>query len=293
MKSLSFIKMHGLGNDFAVFDARTRRVALSSAKARAIADRRFGIGCDQVIVIERSKKRQEPSAREAAPHVSAARRAAGAPNVFMKIYNADGGEVASCGNATRCVAWLLMEESGKKSVAIETKAGVIQCERVGKNTIRADMGKPQLDWKKIPLSRDCDIDALPILMNGLRPSAVGMGNPHMVFAVPHADKIPLEKIGAKLERHPLYPKRANVSFAEVITKNRIKLRVWERGAGATLACGTAACAAVVALNRRDLVSNKADVLLPGGTLHIEWDKKSGHVFMTGPVAVSFQGSIEL
>lgn len=267
MKSLSFIKMHGLGNDFVVFDARRKPLKLSAGQARAIADRRLGIGCDQVIVIEGAKK----------------------ANAFMRIHNADGGEVAACGNATRCVAWLLMEETGKKSVAIETKAGIIACERAGKMSVRADMGKPVLEWKKIPLNRECDIDALPILMNGLRPSAVGMGNPHMVFAAPHADKIPLDKIGAKLERHPLYPKRANVSFAEVITKSRIKLRVWERGAGATLACGTAACAAVVALHRRKLISNETDVLLPGGTLHIEWDKKSGRVFMTGPVAVSFRG----
>lgn len=283
--TLPFIKMHGLGNDFVIFDARKKPLKLSAAQAKAIADRRLGIGCDQVIVLEGSRgKGRGTSHKPFDPRSSPL-----APTVFMRIHNADGGEVSACGNATRCVAWLLMEETGKKSVAIETKAGIIHCQRAGKNTVRADMGKPVFDWKKIPLARECDIDTLPILMNGLKPSAVSMGNPHMVFAVPHADKIPLEKIGAKLEKHPLYPKRANVGFAEVITKSRIKLRVWERGAGATLACGTAACAAVVALNRRGLISNTVDVLLPGGTLEIEWDKKSGHVFMTGPVGVSFSG----
>lgn len=285
MPSLPFIKMQGLGNDFVVFDARKKLLKLSAAQARALADRRRGIGCDQVIVIEAASGQRLATRNKSS--LAASRQPL--PTVFMRIYNADGGEVAACGNATRCIAWLIMEETGKKKVVIETKAGIIACERVGKNKVRADMGKPQFDWKKIPLARECDTEALPILMNGLRPSAVNMGNPHMVFAVPHADQIPLEKIGSKLERHPLYPKRANVSFAEVITKSRIKLRVWERGAGATLACGTAACAAVVALHRRELISSKADVLLPGGTLEIEWDKKYGHVFMTGPAALAFRG----
>lgn len=284
--ALPFIKMHGLGNDFVIFDARRKPLKFSAAQAKTIADRRTGVGCDQLIVLEGVRgqgagvrKRILPTPDPRSP----------IPTAVMRIINADGGEVSACGNATRCVAWLLMEETGKKNITIETKAGIIACERAGKNAVRADMGKPVFDWKKIPIARECNVDALPILMSGLRPSAVSMGNPHMVFAVPHADKIPLEKIGAKLEKHPFYPKRANVSFAEVITKNRIVLRVWERGAGATLACGTAACAAVVALHKRGLISNKADVLLPGGALEIEWDKKSGRVFMTGPVAVSFEG----
>lgn len=277
--------MHGLGNDFVIFDGRRKKLKFSAKQARAIADRRLGVGCDQVIVLECwnngvvGKKRKIPSLHHAIT-----------PSLQMRIYNADGGEVASCGNATRCVAWLIMEETGKKTITVQTKAGTLVCNRVGKDSVRVDMGKPGLGWKDIPLAKACDTLALPISQN---PSAVSMGNPHMVFVVNNAGKVPVGVLGPKLERHPLFPKRANVSFAEVITKTKIKLRVWERGAGETLACGTAACATLVALHRKGLVSNRAEVELPGGVLDIEWDKKTGHVFMTGPVALVFQGEVKV
>jgi len=268
----SFIKMHGLGNDFVIFDARKKPLRLSRAQAKMVADRRFGIGCDQVIVMEKSK----------------------AANVGLRIYNADGGEVSSCGNATRCVAWLIMEETGKKEIIIETKAAKITCKRTGKHTISADMGNPRLEWKQIPLKYKCDTLELPITLRGSKsPSAVSMGNPHMVFVVPDIDRVAVKEAGSKLEYHPLFPERANVSFAQPVGKTKIKLRVWERGVGETLACGTAACAALVVLNRRGLSGDHAEVVLPGGTLDIEWNKKTGHVWMTGMVAISFQGTIQL
>jgi diaminopimelate epimerase len=267
-----FIKMNGLGNDFVIFDARKKSLRLSRAEVKAIADRRFGVGCDQVIVIEKGKKAR----------------------ACMRIFNADGGEVSSCGNATRCVAWLLMEETGKKEISLETKAGVLACKRIGKMLIAADMGKPGLEWKQIPLKYKCDTMDLPINLRGSKaPSAVSMGNPHMVFIVPNVDAVPVKEAGSKLEHHPLFPERANISFAQILSKSRIKLRVWERGAGETLACGTAACAALVALCRKGLVGNHAEVILPGGVLDIEWNKKTGHVWMTGSVAVSFNGEIKL
>jgi diaminopimelate epimerase len=267
-----FIKMHGLGNDFVIFDARKKPLKLSRESVKAIAKRRFGVGCDQVIVIEKSKKAK----------------------AFMRIYNADGGEVASCGNATRCVAWLLMEETGKKEMTLETKAGTIVAKRAGKMLISADMGKPGLEWKQIPLKYKCDTLELPINLRGSKsPSAVSMGNPHMVFVVPDVDRVSVKEAGFKLETHPLFPERANVSFAQIINKGKIKLRVWERGAGETLACGTAACAAVVALHRKKLLSDTAEVSLPGGALAIEWNQKTGHVWMTGAVALSFHGEVKL
>jgi diaminopimelate epimerase len=267
-----FIKMHGLGNDFVIFDARKKPLSLSRAQAAAIADRRRGIGCDQVIVIEKAKK----------------------ADAFMRIYNADGGEVSSCGNATRCVAWLLMEETGKKELPIQTKAGVIDCIRAGKYTITANMGAPKFGWRDIPLAKECDTLALPVSAGQYKyPVGVSMGNPHMVFVVPNANKAPLPILGPKLEKHPLFPKRANVSFAEPINKSKIKLRVWERGAGETLACGTAACATLAALHLKGYVEDAAAVELPGGTLDIKWDRKTGHIFMTGTVTVSFKGETEL
>lgn len=267
-----FIKMHGLGNDFVIFDARKKPLKLTRERVRAISDRRFGVGCDQLIVIENSKKAK----------------------AFMRIYNADGGEVSSCGNATRCVAWLLMEETGKKDITLATKAGIIAAKRIGKNLIAADMGKPGLEWKQIPLKYKCDTLELPIALRGSKaPSAVSMGNPHMVFVVPNVDAVLVKEVGAKLEHHALYPERANVSFAQIVNSGKIKLRVWERGSGETLACGTAACASVVALHRRGLLSEKADVVLPGGTLAIEWNKKTGHVWMTGAVDVAFRGEVKI
>jgi diaminopimelate epimerase len=263
-----FVKMHGLGNDFVIFDARKNPIQFSTERLMTIAARRIGIGCDQIIIME-------PSGRA---------------DIFMRIYNADGGEIDSCGNATRCVAWLMMEETGRNAISIETNAGLLQCERVKDNLIRADMGEPKFEWNQIPLSEPRDTLHLGISLGELSdPVAVSMGNPHAIFVVADVDKIRVPKIGPTLEHYPLFPSRANISFAQPLSDSKVKLRVWERGAGETLACGTAACATLVGLHRRGLISNKADILLPGGTLAVEWDKASNHVFMTGPIVLSFNG----
>ena len=272
MDTIPFIKMHGLGNDFVVIDARQDPVAVSSGGARAIADRHHGIGCDQVILIV-------PSAD-------------GLGDVFMRILNADGGEVAACGNATRCVASLLMAEKGADHVVIETAGGLLDAEKGDGGLICVDMGRARLDWRDIPLSEATDTLHLPISENGLTDGcAVNMGNPHLVFFVEDVDAIPLEVVGPKLERHKMFPQRTNVGIARVMAPDRLRLRVWERGAGITQACGSGACAALVAANRRGLCDKKAEIELDGGVLTVEW-LNDEHVLMTGPVATSFHGALD-
>ena len=272
MDTIPFIKMHGLGNDFVVIDARQDPVAVSSGGARAIADRHHGIGCDQVILIE-------PSAD-------------GLGDVFMRILNADGGEVAACGNATRCVASLLMAEKGADHVVIETAGGLLDAEKGDGGLICVDMGRARLDWRDIPLSEATDTLHLPISENGLTDGcAVNMGNPHLVFFVDDAESVALETLGPKLERHPLFPERTNVEVVQVLSPDKLRLRVWERGAGITNACGTGACAALVAAHRRGLSERRAEVVLDGGTLVVEW-LADDHVLLTGPVSSSFSGELD-
>lgn len=269
---LQFLKMHGLGNDFAIFDGRKTPLTFSRLQIETICNRRVGIGCDQLIIMQPSSK----------------------ADIFIKIYNPDGIEIDSCGNATRCVAWLLMEETGSPKVTLQTNAELIECKRMDKNRILADMGQPRFEWKDIPLSQACDTLHLPITYGACSdPVGVSMGNPHMVFVVPSADSVDVAEIGAKLEHHPLFPDRANVSFAQAVSPGEIKLRVWERGAGITLACGTAACATLVALHRRGLVGTHVNVRLPGGVLELRWDMKTNHVLMTGEVALVFSGLLYL
>lgn len=269
MSGTPFIKMHGLGNDFVVVDARARPVSFTPEDVRAIADRRLGVGCDQLIEIERPE-------------------AAGA-DAFMRIWNADGGEVAACGNASRCVAALLMEETHRPRVTLQTKAGLLAAEAREAGRIAVDMGKPRLDWREIPLSRAMDTLRLDLALGPLAdPVGVSMGNPHAVFFVADAAAIDLATLGPKLEHDPLFPERANIGVAEVQGPATIRLRVWERGAGLTLACGTGACAALVAAARRGLTGRQATVILDGGPLEIEW-RADDHVMMAGPVATSFTG----
>jgi diaminopimelate epimerase len=269
MRDIAFLKMHGLGNDFVVIDARKHAIALDEAAARRIADRRRGVGCDQVIVIEPARN--------------------GHADAFMRIRNSDGGEVGSCGNATRCVASLLMAESGKKTARLETLAGVLEAEAHGE-AIAVDMGPARFDWRDIPLSEPRDTLHLNLSAGPLKdPCAVSMGNPHAVFFVQDAEAIDLATLGSKLEHDKLFPERANIGVAQVVAPDRIRLRVWERGAGLTLACGTGACAALVAANRRGLAKRAAMLLLDGGALDIEW-RDDGHVIMSGPVATSFTGT---
>ena len=269
---LTFTKMHGLGNDFVVIDARAQPLALDEALARRIADRRTGIGCDQLIVIEPAK--------------------ASLADAFMRIRNADGGEVEACGNATRCVASLLMAEKNRDHVVIETVVGLLDAEAAGSGRIAVDMGEAKLDWRDIPLSEPRDTLHLGISLGQLAdPVGVSMGNPHAVFFVPDAEAVDIAALGPPLEKHKLFPARCNIEVAQVLSPTRIRMRVWERGAGITRACGTGACAAVVAAARRGFTAREADVVLDGGTLKIDW-RQDGHVIMTGPVSVSFSGTLD-
>ena len=271
MDGVPFIKMHGLGNDFVVLDTREMPLRLNAAQVRGIADRHKGVGCDQVIVIEKTDT--------------------GLADVGMRIFNADGGEVEACGNASRCVAALVMEELNRDHLIIETKAGLLDAEGQANGSITIDMGRAKLDWRDIPLREAADTLHLPLSLGPLSdPAAVNMGNPHAVFFVKDAEAIDLESLGPKLERHAMFPERANIEVAQIISPEKIRVRVWERGTGITLACGTGACAALVAANRRGLASRKADIVLDGGVLTIEW-LKDEHVLMSGPAAISFTGRL--
>lgn len=270
MAQRPFIKMHGLGNDFVVIDAREDAIKLSPAEAQAIADRHSGVGCDQLLILEKPKT----------PNVA---------DVFMRILNADGSESGACGNGTRCVADLLMRETGRDKLVIETAAGLLDAERASGGRVSVDMGPARLDWRDIPLREACDTAHVPVALGPLKdPVAVNMGNPHAVFFVDDAAAIDLAALGPVLERHPMFPERANIEVAQLIGPDRIRLRVWERGAGITLACGSGACATGVAAARRGLTGRKVTIVLERGELEIEW-LKDGHVLMTGPVAVSFTG----
>jgi diaminopimelate epimerase len=265
-----FLKMHGLGNDFIVLDARKDALALTPEVTRALADRRTGIGCDQLIVIEPARN-------------------GGA--AFMRILNADGSEVEQCGNAVRCVGDLLAREGGRAEIGVETPAGLIRVRPGADGLVAVNMGPAYLDWRQIPLARETDTLHVPLFGGPLEDAvAVSMGNPHAVFIVPDADAIDLATLGPALEHDPLFPQRTNVEVVSVKAPDRIRMRVWERGVGITRACGTGACASLVATARRNLTGRKAAVELDGGTLTIEW-QEDGTVLMTGPVATSFVGTL--
>jgi diaminopimelate epimerase len=263
--ALRFQKMHGLGNDFVVIDARAAPVAIDAARARAIADRRTGIGCDQLILIE-------PSATA---------------DARMRIFNADGGEVEACGNAARCVAMLLGGSS-----TIETLGGLIRGE-AGAAGASVDMGAPRFGWDEIPFAYAMDTAAMPVAWEELaRPMAVNVGNPHVIFFVPDADAVDLARLGPLIETDPLFPDRINVNVAAISGPDRIALRVWERGVGLTQACGTGACATAVAAIRSGRVASPVTVELPGGPLVIDW-REGGAITMAGPAAHVFTGETDL
>lgn len=269
--SRPFLKMNGLGNDFVVVETRSAPFAPTAEEVRAIADRAAGIGCDQVIAIEPAE----------------------GADARVRFWNADGEEVSACGNGTRCVGWLLMQSSGKDEAVIETKAGRLVAQRAGERLVSVDMGKPGLEWNEIPLAEPQDTRALDVKLHPALdgpPGCVSMGNPHVVFFVADVDAFDIPTIGPVIETHPLFPENVNVGFAEVKGRDRIRLRVWERGAGLTKACGTGACAALVAAARRDLVGRAATLELDGGELFIEW-RADDHVVMTGPAAVDFAGEL--
>jgi diaminopimelate epimerase len=269
-----FLKMHGCGNDFVVFDERARALGLSAKRATAIADRRTGIGCDQLITIE------------PAPAGSNA-------DAFMRIRNPDGEEAGACGNATRCVADLLARETGRRVQVIRTVAGNLPSEALQDGRVRVDMGPARLEWSDIPLARPMDTLHLDLASGPVAdPAAASMGNPHATFFVADIAHVPVAELGPTLERDALFPERANIGFAQILAPDRIRLRVWERGAGLTLACGSGACAALVNAHRRGLTARRAVVVVDGGELEIEW-RADGNVLMTGPVATSFTGEIDL
>ena len=273
---MRFYKMNGCCNDFVIFDARAHgALQLSKEQARAIADRHVGVGCDQVIAIERSIR----------------------GDAFMRIWNADGGEVSACGNAARCVASILLDEgAGDGPIKIETMAGVLKAERTTLGQYTVDMGSPLLKWEEIPVARETDTARLDYALEaGLfrlaNPGACNMGNPHAVFFLDDLKSVPIATLGPKVETDPYFPEGVNVGFAQILSTSRIRLRVWERGAGLTKACGTGACAAVVAAHRAGLTERSCIVELDGGELAIDWRDSDDRVLMTGPVELERVGDL--
>ena len=272
MMRVPFRKMHGLGNDFVVLDQRADPVRIDAAGARALADRRTGIGCDQLLLLETPR---DPSAQ-----------------VFLCIYNPDGSEAEACGNGTRCVAALIGAETGAARLCIETVAGLLEAQILGDGRVSVDMGEARTGWRDIPLAREMDTLRVDLALGALaEPVCTNMGNPHATFFVADVEAIDLATLGPLLEHDPLFPERANIGVASVRDSETIRLRIWERGAGITRACGSGACAALVGAARRGLTGRRATVVVDGGVLEIEW-REDGHVLMTGPVAQPFEGSFD-
>ncbi|WP_209835147.1 diaminopimelate epimerase [Ruegeria sp. HKCCE3926] len=260
---LPFIKMHGLGNDFVIVDARAQDAPITPTLARGIGHRQFGVGFDQLAVIEK-----------------------GEADAHLVFYNSDGSTSAACGNATRCIARLLMDETGRSALKLTTERGTLHARDAGDGLTSVNMGHPQLDWREVPLAEEMDTLELPI--EGT-PTATGMGNPHCTFFVDNAEAIPLAEFGARYEYHPLYPERTNVQVAQVIGPDHIRMRVWERGVGITLASGSSSCATAVAAARRGLTGCKVRIDLDGGTLWVDW--RDDGVWMTGPTCHVFSGTL--
>jgi diaminopimelate epimerase len=278
MMTRPFVKMNGAGNDFVVVNALETPFAPTADQARAIADRKTGEGCDQLIALE--------------PSTTA--------DAFMRVWNADGGVVETCGNALRCIGWMLLQSTGKAEVTIDTLGGPTTARRAADGRITVDMGAPRLDWEQIPLDEAMDTRGIELQVGPIdapvlhTPGAVSMGNPHVVFFMDHTpDDAFVRGTGSLIEHHPRFPEGVNVGFAHVLAPDHIRLRVWERGAGLTRACGTGACAALVAAARRGLTGRAATIEVDGGTLRIEWDEATDHVFMTGPVEVERTGTLAI
>jgi len=284
---INFTKMHGLGNDFIVIDCRKKKIAGLSRLIKKLSHRHFGIGFDQALILLLSRK----------------------ADFRMDIYNADGGRVEMCGNGIRCLAKYIWDRklSQKNVLAIETLAGIIKPRKVG-SLVQVDMGEPILEAKDIPVkissefevrsSEEKDSKAIidyPLMIEEkkFKITCVSMGNPHCVIFVDDVDKLPVSRYGPLIENNPIFPKRTNVEFIQVINKKRLKMRVWERGSGETLACGTGACASAVAAGLNNLTGRKVTVHLLGGDLKIEWSEKDNHVYMTGPAVEVFEGVINL
>lgn len=272
---LKFTKMHGLGNDFVMIDGITQRVKLTSDKVRQIADRHTGIGCDQLLLVEAPRN----------PDV----------DFRYRIYNADGSEVENCGNGARCFARFVRERrlTSKEQILVETAAGILELNVQGADQVSVDMGPPVLEPGKIPFQADIQAESYPLEVDGetYTVGAVSMGNPHTVLLVENVDNAPVERLGAAIECHPRFPARVNVGFLQILDRSRARLRVFERGVGETRACGTGACAAMVAARVRGLVDEELQITLPGGTLTIHWPGPGEPVTMTGPATAVYHGQI--
>lgn len=272
---MKYLKMNGLGNEFIVLQNNGARLELLPEKICAINSQK-NMGFDQLLSIEPSE----------------------IADIYMGIWNNDGSEVAACGNGTRAVAWAYLKATGKENVEIETKAGILSAKLIGEKMVAVDMGKPRLNWDEIPLSEEMQTIRMELQIGPIDdplywgPSAVSMGNPHCIFFVDNAENVALDKIGPMIEFHPLFPEQTNVEFAQIIDRRTIRMRVWERGVGITRACGTGACATLVAAVRRKLCDRKANIILDGGTLQIEW-REDDHVIMTGAVELDGRGNIDI
>ncbi|MGD8176242.1 diaminopimelate epimerase [Marinimicrobium sp. ARAG 43.8] len=274
---LRFSKMHGLGNDFVVIDGITQKVRLNADRIRALADRHFGVGCDQVLLVETPSR----------PDV----------DFRYRIFNADGGEVENCGNGARCFARFVRDRklTGKREIRVETAGGDILLRVDDNDQVEVNMGVPHLTPDDIPFQADAQAVSYPLTVDGEQYdiSAVSMGNPHAVLLVDDVKIAPVETLGPKIERHPRFPRRVNAGFMHVVSPDEINLRVYERGAGETLACGTGACAAVVAGRLRHLLNESVTVNLPGGSLKIRWAGPGEPVIKTGPATTVFHGQVKI
>ncbi len=277
--ALKFRKMHGLGNDFVIIDTRNQEVSDLSALAEQVACRRFGVGCDQAIFLRKSDN----------------------ADIYMGIYNPDGSEAGMCGNAARCVGDIILKENKTDKITIETVSGMLSCVRANDNLVTVDMGEPRLEWQQIPLASECDTKFVPIKLptssenddSENLPVCVSMGNPHTVFFVgAGVEEFQVSEIGPQIEKNSLFPQKTNVEFVHVKDRQTLRMRVWERGTGITLACGSGACASAVAAMRRSYTDRKVTVQMDGGDLQIEWREADNHVYMTGPVSYSFDGEMQ-
>ena len=268
--AINYTKMHGLKNDFIIIDGREKKISLNSNKIKKISDRKKGLGCDQVVILEKPKKKSALA--------------------FVKFYNSDGSKTKACGNAARCAAFLLMKEFKKKKIIFQTEAALLNASLTKNNQVSVDIGKAYFRWKQIPLKRKTDINKIDFKIDSFsNPFVVNVGNPHIVFFVKNLKKINLKKVGPKIEKLSLFPERINVNFAKILNNNKIALRVWERGAGITKACGTGASATTVAAIKNKLINKKTCyVQMEGGELKIEY-KKNGHIVMTGPIKTIKKG----
>ena len=267
---INYIKMHGLKNDFVIIDGRKKKISLNSNKIKKIADRKNGLGCDQVVILEKPKKKKT--------------------SVFVKFYNSDGSKTKACGNAARCVAFLLMKEHKIRKTIIETESTLLNASLVKNNHVSVDIGKAYFKWNQIPLKRKVNINEINFNVDSyINPSVINVGNPHIIFFVKNLKKINLRKIGPKIEKNSLFPERINVNFAKILNNSKIKLKVWERGTGITKACGTGASATTVAAIKNKLINKRmCHIHMEGGKLKIEY-KKNGHIVMTGPIKTIKKG----